>query len=208
MLRLYDFWESGNAYKVILLLTQLEQAFERVHLDLLKGETHTPEYLAVNPNHHVPVVEWPNGRRLTESNAILFYLAEGSGYLPESTWERAQILQWQNFEQNSHEPYVAVVRFWHFAGLLEENQDALPAKVSGGYRALDVMEGHLSSNDFFVGSGYSIADISLYAYTHVADEGNFDLDRYPAIRKWLDRIADQSRHIKITDDVGTLVAWP
>jgi len=208
MLRLYDFWESGNAYKVRLLLSQLEQPFERVHLDILEGETRTPEYRALNAVCRVPMVEWPDGRRLTESNAILFYLADGSDYLSATAWGRAQILQWHNFEQYLHEPNIAVVRFWHFAGLLDENQDALPVKMRRGYLALDVMEEHLSSNDFFVDDYYSIADISLYAYTHVAAEGGFEMDRYPQIQLWLDRIREQPRHIRITDEVGTLVEWP
>ena len=207
MIRLYDYFESGNAYKVRLLLSQLGQPFERVHLDILEGETRRPEYLAKNPNHRVPMVEWPDGRRLAESNAILFHLAEGTEYLPADPWARAQVLQWLFFEQYSHEPYIAVVRFWHFAGLLEQNKAALPAKVEGGYHALGVMESHLAANAFFVAGRYSIADIALYAYTHVAGEGGFNLDRFPAVRSWLDRVVAQPRHVRITDDVGTLVAW-
>ena len=205
MLRLYDYWESGNAYKVRLLLCQLGQPFERVHLDILKGETRRPEFLAKNPNHRVPLVEWPDGRRLAESNAILFHLAEGSAYLPEDAWERALVLQWLFFEQYSHEPYIAVVRFWHFADLVEQNRDALPAKMEGGLHALSVMEQHLAGREFFVGARYSIADIALYAYTHVAHEGGFDLSRFPHLRAWLERVAAQSRHVLITDAVGELV---
>ena len=150
MLRLYDYGESGNAYKVRLLLTLLGERFERVHLDILKGETRRPEYLAKNPNHRVPMLEWPDGRRLAESNAILFHLAEGSGYLPSDAWQRAQALQWLCFEQYSHEPYIAVARFWHFAGLIDANRAALPEKLEGGYHALGVMETHLSDHAFFV----------------------------------------------------------
>ena len=208
MLRLYDYWESGNAYKVRLLLNQLGQPFERVHLDILKGETRNPEYLAKNPNHRVPMVEWPDGRRLAESNAILFYLAEGSPYLPPQPWQRAQVLQWLFFEQYSHEPHIAVVRFWHFAGVVEDNRDALPEKMERGYEALAVMERHLVENEFFVADLYSIADIALYAYTHVAHEGGFDLGRFPSILAWLDRVAAQPGHVRITDRVGELVEWP
>ncbi len=208
MLRLYDYWESGNAYKVRLLLSLLGEPFERVHLDILKGETRQPEYLAKNPNHRVPMVEWPDGRRLAESNAILFYLAEGSQYLPPQPWERAQVLQWLFFEQYSHEPYVAVVRFWYFAGLVDENKDALPDKMERGYHALTVMERHLLENEFFVSGQYSIADIALYAYTHIAHEGRFDLSRFPSIMAWLERVASQPGHVQITDQVGELVAWP
>ena len=205
MLRLYDYWESGNAYKVRLLLSQLGLPFERVHLDILKGETLQPEFLAKNPNHRVPLVEWPDGRTLAESGAILFHLAEGSAYLPEDGWQRAQVLQWLFFEQYSHEPYISVVRFWHFADQLEQNRDALPAKMGGGYHALSVMEQHLAGREFFVGARYSIADIALYAYTHVAHEGSFDLSRFPGIRAWLERVAAQPDHVLITDAVGKLV---
>ena len=208
MLRLYDYSESGNAYKVRLLLSQLGQPFERVHLDILKGETRRPEYLAKNPNHRVPMVEWPDGRRLAESNAILFFLAEGSPYLPAEPWERAQLLQWLFFEQYSHEPYIAVVRFWHFAGLIDDNKEALPDKMERGYHALAVMDRHLYANKFFVAGQYSIADIALYAYTHVAHEGGFDMGRFPSVTAWLDRVASQPGHVRITDQVGELVPWP
>lgn len=205
MLRLYDYYESGNCYKVRLLLAQLGTPFERVHLDILKGETRTPAFLAKNRNGRVPLVEWPDGRRLAESNAILWHLAEGSPMLPDDAWKRAQILQWLFFEQYSHEPNVAVVRFWHFAGLVEPNRAALPDKLERGYRALAVMEDHLESSAYFVGDRYTIADIALYAYTHVAHEGDFDLSRFPAIRRWLDRVAEEPGHVKITDEVGKLV---
>ena len=208
MLRLYDYFESGNAYKVRLLLTLLGERFERVHLDILKGETRRPEYLAKNPNHRVPLLEWPDGRCLAESNAILFHLADGSAYLPSDDWARAQVLQWLFFEQYSHEPYIAVVRFWHFAGLLDANRAALPDKMERGYDALGVMESHLSGRAFFVADSYSIADIALYAYTHVAHEGGFELGRFPAVSAWLERVAAQPGHIAISDEVGERVPWP
>jgi len=200
MLRLYDYWESGNCYKVRLLLSQLEKPFERVHLDILKGETRTPEFLAKNPNHRVPVVEWPDGRRLAESDAILWHLAEGTSFLPPDRWERAQVLQWLFFEQYSHEPYLAVVRFWHFAGLVEQNRQALAEKMERGYDALTVMEKHLGPRTFFVGEQYTIADIALYAYTHVAHEGGFDLGRFPSVGAWLERVRSQHGHVSITDE--------
>ncbi len=208
MLRLYDYFESGNAYKVRLLLTLLGERFERVHLDILKGETRRPEFLAKNPNHRVPLLEWPDGRCLAESNAILFHLAGGSAYLPSDAWARAQVLQWLFFEQYRHEPYIAVVRFWHFAGLLDANQAALPDKMERGYDALGVMESHLSGRAFFVADSYSIADIALYAYTHVAHEGGFELGRFPAVSAWLERVAAQPGHIAISDEVGERVPWP
>jgi len=199
VLKLYDYPESGNAYKVRLLLTQLGLPFERILIDILKGETRTPEFLAKNPNRRIPLLEWPDGRRLAESNAILFHLAEGSAFLPKDPWRRALVLQWLFFEQYSHEPYIAVVRFWHFAGLVEKNRAAIPAKMEGGYHALGVMEQHLANHDFFVGEQYSIADIALFAYTHVAAEGGFDLGDFPALRAWLSRVAEQPDHISIDD---------
>lgn len=199
MITLYDFHESGNAYKVRLLLSQLQQPFRRVEVDILKGETRTPQFLARNPNHRVPVVEWPDGRCLAESNAILFHLAEGSELLPADPWQRALALQWMFFEQYSHEPYIAVLRFWHFAGLLEQNADQVAAKKQRGYEALAVMAQHLASRQFFVGERYGIADIALYAYTHVAHEGGFDLAAYPAVLAWLARVRQQPRYIPITD---------
>jgi glutathione S-transferase len=208
MLRLYDYWESGNCYKVRLLLSQLGEPFERVHLDILKGETRTPEFLAKNPNHRVPVVEWPDGRRLAESDAILWYLAEGTPLLPVDRWERAQVLQWLFFEQYSHEPYIAVVRFWHFAEVIEQNRPALAEKMERGYHALTVMEEHLRTHPFFVGERYTIADIALYAYTHVAPEGEFDLGRFAAVRAWLERVCSQPGYVGIADEVGKLISWP
>ena len=199
MLRLYDYLESGNCYKVRLVLTQLGEPFERVHVDILKQETRTPGFLAKNPNHRVPLVEWSDGRLLAESNAILCYFAEGTPLLPVDRWERAQVLQWLFFEQYSHEPYIAVVRFWHFAGLLEENRAALPAKVERGYHALNVMEEHLAKHPFFVADRYTVADIALFAYTHVAHEGGFDLSRYPGIQAWIERVQAQPRHLAITE---------
>jgi glutathione S-transferase len=208
MLRLYDNWESGNAYKVRLLLAQLGLPFERVELDILRGETRTPDFLALNPNHRIPVLEWPDGRRLAESNAILFHLAEGTPFLPRDAFERAQALQWMFFEQYSHEPYIAVLRFWHFSKQLDAHRDEVPAKLERGRHALSVMEQHLGARDFFAGSRYSVADIALYAYTHVAHEGGFDLAPYPALCAWLARVAAQPGHVRIGDEVGTRVAWP
>ena len=199
MLRLYDMLASGNAYKVRLLLWQLGQPFHRVEMDILKGETRTPQFLAINPNGRVPTIVLPGGESLPESNAILWYLAEGTPYLPADRLGRAQVLRWMFFEQYSHEPFIAVARFWlHFPGGLDDLRRAqLPDKHKGGHAALDVMERHLAKNDFFVGQRYSIADIALYAYTHVADEGGFDLARYPAIQAWMARVKAQPGHVRI-----------
>jgi glutathione S-transferase len=198
MLRLYDYLESGNGYKVRLLLTQIGVPFERVELDILKAETRTPEFLARNPNGRIPCLELEDGTHLWESNAIQFYLAEGTDFLPGDRLGRAQVLQWMFFEQYSHEPYVAVVRFWHHAGMVDANRDQLAAKVERGYAALAVMDGHLKSRTFFVAERYTIADIALYAYTHVAHEGGFDLSRFPAVEAWLARVRAQPRHVPIT----------
>ena len=199
MLRLYDYLPSGNGYKVRLLLAQLGIPFELRLLDIVKGETRTPEFLAKNPNGRIPLLEAEPERYLAESNAILMYLAEGSPFLPPDRWERAQVLQWMCFEQYSHEPNIATVRFWlHYAELTAERRAAIEQKRVLGYAALDVMEGHLKGRSFFVADRYSVADIALYAYTHVADEGGFELDRHPAVRAWLERVRTQPGHVSIT----------
>ncbi len=198
MLRLYDFHESGTGYKVRLLLNQLAIPYERIELDILKGETRRPDFLNKNPNGRIPVLQLEDGTCLCESNAILWYLAEGTGFLPEPRLERAQALQWMFFEQYSHEPYIAVVRFWHFAGLAGDKQAEIPDKMERGYQALAVMERHLKDRTFFVAERYSVADIALYAYTHVAEEGRFELSRFPQVNAWLDRVKAQPRHIPIT----------
>jgi len=197
-MRLYDFLESGNGYKVRLLLHQLEIPFERVELDITRGATRTPEFLAKNPNGRIPLLELDDGTCLAESNAIQWYLAEGTPLLPDDRMLRARVLQWMFFEQYSHEPFIATVRFWLHQGLGEEKAAAIAERRPRGYEALSVMERQLTSSDFFVGDRYSIADIALYAYTHVAGEGGFDLGGYPAVREWLERVRAQPRHVPIT----------
>ena len=198
MLRLYDYLASGNAYKVRLLLHQLGIPFERVELDIVRGETRTPEFQAKNPNGRIPTLELEDGTHLAESNAILFYLAEGTPFLPADRLERALALQWMCFEQYSHEPNIATVRFWLHTGLDDERRAMLPLKRRLGHDALAVMDGHLRARSFFVGERYSIADIALFAYTHVAGEGGFDLAPYAAVRAWLDRVRAQPGHVPIT----------
>ena len=199
MLRLYDYLPSGNGYKVRLLLAQLGIPFELRQLDIVKGETRTPEFLAKNPNGRIPLLEVEPGKYLAESNAILMYLAEGTRLLPADRWERAQVFQWMCFEQYSHEPNIATVRFWlHYTELTDERRAAIEQKRVLGYAALDVMERHLQGRSFFVADRYTVADIALYAYTHVADEGGFELGRYPAVRAWLERVRAQPRHVAIT----------
>lgn len=203
MYRLYDFLPSGNGYKVRLLLTQLEIPFERVELDILKGETRTPEFLVKNPNGRIPVLEFQPGQFLAESNAILFYLSEGTEYLSADRLERAQVMQWLFFEQYSHEPNIATSRFWiSHLDITDELKKALEQKRKLGYAALEVMEQHLRNHNFFVEERYTIADIALYAYTHVAHEGGFALNGFPGIQAWLERVKAQPRHISITQACG------
>ena len=197
-MRLYDFLESGNGYKVRLLLHQLDVPYERVELDITRGATRTPGFLAKNPNGRIPLLELDDGTFLAESNAIQWYLAEGTPFLPGDPLLRARVLQWMFFEQYSHEPFIATVRFWLHQGLSEEKAAAIAERRPRGYEALGVMERHLEARDFFVGDAYSIADIALYAYTHVAHEGGFDLSGHPAVRAWLERVRGQPRHIPIT----------
>jgi glutathione S-transferase len=199
MVRLYDFLPSGNGYKVRLLLRQLSIPYELIEMDITRGETRTPEFLAKNPNGRIPLIELEDGCFLAESGAILFYFAEGTRFLPSDRWERAEVLQWMFFEQYSHEPYIAVARAWlHLFGLDEERKRQLPQKQKLGYDALAVMERRLAWHEYFVGNDPSIADIALYAYTHVADEGGFDLARFPAVLRWLERIRSLPGYAPIT----------
>ena len=199
MLRLYDFLPSGSCYKIRLLLTQLGIPFEREEVNILKGESRTPEFFQKNLNGRVPVLETEPDKFLAESNAILFYLSEGTQFFPYDSWEKAQVLKWLFFEQYSHEPYIATSRFWiSLLGKADEYRDAINQKRELGYAALAVMETHLAHHQFFVGEYYTIADIGLFAYTHVADEGGFNLKRFPSIQAWLERVKTQPQHISIT----------
>ena len=200
MITLYDSLGSGNAYKVRLVLSQLAVPFQAIEFNTFDGSTRTPQFLAKNPNGRVPTVRLEDGTYLAESNAIMWYFAEGSALAPATRLERAQTLQWLFFEQYSHEPYIAVVRAWkHFVAKLSPLQEMeLPERVKRGYAALAVMEQHLASRDFFVGGRYGLADIALYAYTHVAPEGDFELGRFAKIRSWLARVAAQPGHVPIT----------
>ena len=200
MVRLYDYQPSGNGYKVRLLLTQLGIPFERIELNITKGETRTTEFLRKFPNGRIPAVELDDGKLLFESSAIILYFAEGTPFLPADRFQRAQVFQWLFFEQYSHEPYIASVRYLVIHPQVQDVRRSIlePLMRPRGYDALGVMEAHLKSREWFVGERYSIADIALYAYTHVADEGGFDLTGYPAIRAWLERVKSQPRHIPIT----------
>jgi glutathione S-transferase len=206
MLRLHNDPSSGNAYKVRLLLEQLGLGFERIEYNIDRGETRTAAFLgAKNPNGRVPVLELEDGRCLAESNAILWYLGEGTPFVPGAVgdhdrWLRAEVLQWMFFEQYSHEPNIATLRHWitHHVEMTPERHAAAPGKRKQGVAALEVMERHLGKRRFFAGERYTIADIALYAYTHVADEGGFDLAPFGAVRDWLARVAAQPGHVGIT----------
>ncbi|NES93599.1 MAG: glutathione S-transferase family protein [Okeania sp. SIO2B9] len=170
----------------------VEIPFERIEIDITKGESRTPEFLQKNPNGKIPVLEIEPGKYLSESNAVLFYLSEGTKFLPTNKWEKAQVMQWLFFEQYSHEPYIATSRYWiSILGKAEEYQAEIKQKQVGGYAALNVMEKHLENYQFFVGEQYSIADICLFAYTHVAHEGGFDLNQFPAIQNWIEIVKNQ-----------------
>jgi len=195
MLTIYGMRSSGNCYKLQLLLDQLGRDYRWVEVSSAKGETRTAQYLARNPNGQVPLLELDDGRRLAESNAILCYLAEGTSFLASDAWQRAQTLQWLFFEQYSHEPYVAVARFISLYLPADHSRRAeLPRLHARGVTALAVMEDHFAAHEWLVGERYSIADIALYAYTHCAADGGFDLAVYPGITAWLARVKAQTRH--------------
>lgn len=199
MYKLYNFPLSGNCYRVRLLLAQLEIPFETIDVNILKQETRLPDFIRKNPNGKVPVLETESGTFLTESNAILTYLAEGSSYFSEDRLERTQMMQWLFFEQYSLGANLSRPRFWisvakqadQFASLIAYHQKL-------GNAALSVVEEHLTSHSFFVSDRYTIADMAIYSYVHVADEGGFDLSQFPAIRDWCDRVQTQPNHLKIT----------
>lgn len=187
---------SGNCYKVKLLLSLLGMAFEWIDVDVTAGATRKPEFLAMNPNGRVPVLEIAPHAWLAESNAILCYLAEGTSYWPSDRLDCAKVLQWLFFEQYSHEPYIATSRYWiRYLGKAEEYREQIASKRPGGEAALAVMEAELQKRDWFAAGHYTIADIALYAYTHVAHEGGFDLAPYAAVRAWLERVAAQPGHV-------------
>ncbi|MCS3468277.1 glutathione S-transferase [Pseudomonas sp. JUb42] len=200
MYKVYGDYNSGNCYKVKLMLNLLGAEYQWVDIDILKGETETEFFLEKNPNGKVPVLELEDGTCLWESNAILNFLADGSHYLPSEPRLRTQVLQWQFFEQYSHEPYVAVARFIQFyLGLPEERLAEYRKMHKAGYRALNVMEQQLKRTPFLVSDTFSIADIALYAYTHVAHQGGFDLAAYPAIQQWLERVSQQPGYVGMLD---------
>ena len=198
-MKIYGDTQSGNCYKIYLACRLLDLNHEWIDIDILKGDTRSAHFLKLNPNGKIPLLELPNGNTLSESNAILNYLCDGSIFYPVDNWSRAKIHQWQFFEQYSHEPYIAVARFINkYLGLPEERRDEYYAKQTGGNKALAVMEEQLAHARFLTGDTPSCADISLFAYTHVAEEGGFALQHYPNIQAWI-------RHIKM---LPNFVAMP
>lgn len=197
---LYDNLSSGNAYKVRLMLHKQALPYTRIEMDIGTGATRTAEFLALNPDGRVPLLVLDDGTKLPESNAILAYLAKGTDLLPDNAGDFAQVLRWLFWEQYSHEPNIATVRYWitHKVEMTAYRESAMADKRARGIAALGVMETHLAANDFFAAGRFTIADIALYAYTHVAEEGGFDLGPHPALRAWLARVAAQPRHMPMT----------
>lgn len=208
MYTLYSMQRSGNSYRVRLALARLGIPHRLVEVDILKGESRTPEFLAKNPNGRIPLLEVAPGRYISESNAILWFLAGGSALAPEDRIERAEAMQWMFFEQNSLEPNIGAAYFWLalIKGGRELQRHALDDWMENGYRALGVMEMHLAKHDFFVDGRFTIADIALYAYTHLAEQCDFALARYPAVRAWLDRVAAEPGHVPMIWQPASLAA--
>ena len=199
MLKVYGMSSSGNCYKVKLLLGQLSRPYSWQEIDVMQGSTRMVDFLAKNPNGKVPTLEIEPGVFLAESNAILHYLADGSAFLPSDKLDRARVLQWMFFEQYSHEPYIAVARFiCKYLPVDHPRRAELPRLHERGYKTLAVMEQHLATRSYFVDERYSIADIALFAYTHEASVGGFDLTDYPAIRRWLENVATQPKFFPLT----------
>lgn len=197
MLTLHDNIESGNAYKVRLLLSQLYIDYTTIQYNVTRGETRTPEFLAnINQIGRIPVIEFEDGKCLAESNAILYHFAHNTEFFPKDEWLQAQVMKWLFFEQYSHEPYIAVAKYILTMLPRDSGRRAeIPKLLKNGYSALTVMEEQLQGQNFMVGNIYTIADIALFAYTHKAEMGNFDLSRYPTILKWIERIKNRPEFI-------------
>jgi len=209
MIRLYNSQDSGNSYKVRLLLTQLQVPFERIDIDLLRQETAQPRFRARNPLGQTPFIELDDGRVLAESNAILWHLAEGTPFLPDDRWSRAQILQWMNFEQYRLEPNIGTPRFWiTMLKVGDERRAQIAEKLKSGNSALAILDAHLARTPFVAGERYSIADTCLFAYSHVAEEAGYDVEPYPALRQWFARVRAEPRHVPITAELGRVIPWP
>lgn len=200
MIKLYGMSGSGNCYKPALLMSHLNIRYQWIEIDVLGGATRKPEFLALNANGKVPLLEISPEQRLAESNAMLCYLAEGSDWLPQDQWQRAKVMEWLFFEQYSHEPNIATVRFWiKYNGKRRLWRDRIAQTLEKGYAALTVMEQRLAQSDWLVADRPSIADIALYAYTHVAHQGDYDMNRFPAIQAWMQRLSAIPRHLPMDD---------
>jgi len=197
-MQLYDYLPSGNSYKVRWVAAHLGLKYDHIDVDIHAGDTHTEAFLALNPAGQIPLMVLDDGRTLAESNAIIRFLADGSDLVPRDPYAHAKMLQWQFWEQYRHEPAIAVARFICNYDR-EMRSDELASLMPKGEAALAAMDVHLAGHDWFVGDQRSLADVSLYAYTHVAEEGGFDLSQYPAVQAWLTRFASQPNHLKITD---------
>ena len=199
MITLYSMQPSGNCYKLRLVMAQLQIPFQIEDIDTLQQETHRPEFLAKNPYGKVPLLQLADGRYLPESNAGLCYLARDTQLLPDEPFDQAQVLQWLFWEQYSHEPNIAKARFWWALkpGGRTEMADRFPLWWAAGNKALALMNDHLQTHDFIAAGRYTIADIALYAYSHVAEEGGFDLAAYPAVQNWLQRVSEQPGHVDL-----------
>jgi glutathione S-transferase len=206
MYTLYSMQRSGNCYKVRLALAQLRVPYELVEVDILKGETHTPDFLAKNPNGQIPLLEIEPGRYLAESNAILWFLADRSALLHDDPVERASILQWLFFEQHAIVPNIGSAYFWLclVKGGRSLQRHAIDDWMEEGQRTLSVLDKRLSTSPFVAGERYTVADIALYAYTHVAPECDFDLSPFPAVRAWLARVAEEPLHVPMGLDADAL----
>lgn len=200
MLKLYGMSGSGNCYKPVLLMAHLGLRHEWVEVDVIGGGTRRPEFLALNPNGKVPLLEVEPGKTLSESNAMLCYLADGSDWLPKERWARAKVMEWLFFEQYSHEPAIATVRYWvKYLGKRRLWRDKIAQTMEKGHAALRVMEQRLGRSPWLAGAQPTVADIALYAYTHVAHQGGYEMDRYPAIQRWLARVAALPNHVVMPD---------
>lgn len=198
---IYATMGSGNCFKVQLLMRQLGISFNAVNIDVLKGETRSPKYLAINPNGKVPYLRLADGQGIGESNAMLIHLAEGTDFMPTDLLERTQVFEWLFWEQSSHEPYISPARFW--IAIMPEGRAQRTEQIAewhqGGNKALRIMDDHLAKNDFLVGNRYTIADIGLYGYTHVAHEGEFDMSQYPSVCAWMDRVSSTPNYLRMME---------
>jgi glutathione S-transferase len=205
-MRLYDYAASCNCYKVRLLLANLQRPYERVPVDIFNGETPTDEYARMNPSRTTPVLETDDGRFLPESNAILVYLAEGTEYLPEDPFERAEVVRWLVYEQTDVIPTVGGLRFRLLVGRLKPSDPEAVRRKEGGEEVLRLLDGHLAEREVFVGGRYSIADIAIYGYTHLAREAGIDMEPYPHLRAWFERVEQQPGYVEDVEPYGANAA--